>query len=421
MSSEKARSSANGESFDNDEDEDDAEAVDANANEGVDQEGEDEDDTKQPARKKAKKKVKESVIDHTYRDYSQVEAPEEEDGDKSDAGKGKTELSRGFQSFPAKLHAILSNPNYQHIIRWMPHGRCWTIVDKYLLTTLLLPRYFAHGKFESFNRSVNGWGFKRLLRDGPDKRGYYHECFLRGRPELTKLMTRLCNPGKRLPDKSGEPDFYEISRKYPLPELPSVGIHPQLNDVHTLHAMQSPSAAAAHPYSAQQILFASPPIHHSSAGANFNRDSQGAAIPQLPQPMYFPAGPMDHHPAFQQSPFGFYAQSPFMIAPPQSMPGGPPGYYVVYQPPPLFMQAPHAPATALPYAAASSGAQLPDMASLLAAAALTSAGMVRDKPAVQLAAEGAEELSDEARVKAKTASQDDAKPFGGVGNSIAEV
>ncbi len=125
MSSEKARSSTSGEPhrqprlppFDNNEDEDDAEAVDAN--DVVDQEGEDEHDTKQPARKKAKKKVKESVIDHTYRDYSQVEAPEEEDGEKSDAGKGKTELSRGFQSFPAKLHAIVSNPNYQHIIRWM--------------------------------------------------------------------------------------------------------------------------------------------------------------------------------------------------------------------------------------------------------------------------------------------------------------
>ena len=106
--------------FDNDdEDEVDADAVDDNAKDGVDQEEEDEDDTKQPVRKKAKKKVKESVIDHTYRDYSQVEAPEEEDGETSDAGKGKAELSRGFQSFPAKLHAILSNPNYQHIIRWM--------------------------------------------------------------------------------------------------------------------------------------------------------------------------------------------------------------------------------------------------------------------------------------------------------------
>ena len=41
-----------------------------------------------------------------------------------------------------------------------------------------------------------------------DYKSYYHECFLRGRPELTKIMNRLTNPGKRLPDKAGEPDFY---------------------------------------------------------------------------------------------------------------------------------------------------------------------------------------------------------------------
>ena len=38
------------------------------------------------------------------------------------------------------------------------------------------------------------------------------------------MMQRLINPGKRLPDKAGEPDFYEISRQYPLPQAPmSVG------------------------------------------------------------------------------------------------------------------------------------------------------------------------------------------------------
>lgn len=115
--------------FDNEDDDDDAGAAadDDNADDGVHDkvlavEKEEElveEDAKQPALKKAKKKLKESVIDHTYRDYSLVEAPEDEDDLKLDAGKGKAESSRGFQSFPAKLHAIVSNPNYQHIIRWM--------------------------------------------------------------------------------------------------------------------------------------------------------------------------------------------------------------------------------------------------------------------------------------------------------------
>lgn len=253
-------------------------------------------------------------------------------------------------------------------------------------------------------------------------------------------MTRLCNPGKRLPDKSGEPDFYEISKKYPLPELPIIGIRPEQSDVDSLHAIRSPSAAvaaaAAHPHSVQRILFASPPIHHASAGANTNRHSQATAIPQLPHPMYFPAGPMEH-PAFQQSPFGFYAPSQFMMAPPQSMPGGPPGYYVVYQPPPLFMQAPHGSSSTapLPYAAALSGGQQTDMAALLAASALTSAGLGRDvQSAVRQTVENTVVTSNEACVK--TESPEDAKPVAlkgiaedeklnteevVVGNSTAEV
>mmetsp|Transcript_25616 Transcript_25616/g.47090 ORF Transcript_25616/g.47090 Transcript_25616/m.47090 type:complete len:490 (+) Transcript_25616:181-1650(+) len=165
-----------------------------------------------PPRGRKKPKIKESIIDHTYRDFSRVKVDDE---------AGEDDKAKNRPNFPAKLHAIVSNPNYQHIICWLPHGRSWKIVDKYLLTSVIIPQHFAHAKFESFNRSVNGWGFKRLLNPGPDCKSYYHECFLRGRPELTKLMQRLVNPGKRLPDKAGEPDFYEISRKYPLPAAPS--------------------------------------------------------------------------------------------------------------------------------------------------------------------------------------------------------
>ena len=33
-------------------------------------------------------------------------------------------------------------------------------------------------------------------------------------------MKRNTNQGRRLPDIEGEPNFYEISRKYPLPAVP---------------------------------------------------------------------------------------------------------------------------------------------------------------------------------------------------------
>mmetsp|Transcript_13368 Transcript_13368/g.28921 ORF Transcript_13368/g.28921 Transcript_13368/m.28921 type:complete len:475 (-) Transcript_13368:373-1797(-) len=238
----------------------------------------------EPPRQRKKPKVKESIIDHTYRDYSQVEVSSDEE---ATAGGDDKKQSRLQPNFPAKLHAIVSNPNYQHIICWQPHGRSWKIVDKHLLSTVICPKHFAHAKFESFNRSVNGWGFKRLLNPGPDCKSYYHECFLRGRPELTKLMQRLVNPGKRLPDKAGEPDFYEISRKYPLPAAPS----------NTSQEQDIPSALSPHhaQRTTQPSRYSFPP-------------SQAGGYPYG----YYPAGPYPQLP----SPASSYGQ-PYPPQPPQ--------------------------------------------------------------------------------------------------------
>jgi len=70
----------------------------------------------EPPRQRKKPKVKESVIDHTYRDYSQVEVSSDEEGAAGAADDKKQ--SRLQPNFPAKLHAIVSNPNYDHIISW---------------------------------------------------------------------------------------------------------------------------------------------------------------------------------------------------------------------------------------------------------------------------------------------------------------
>lgn len=68
-----------------------------------------------PPRQRKKPKVKESIIDHTYRDYSQVEVSSDDEGASVTDDKKQSRLQ---PNFPAKLHAIVSNPNYQHIVCW---------------------------------------------------------------------------------------------------------------------------------------------------------------------------------------------------------------------------------------------------------------------------------------------------------------
>jgi len=123
---------------------------------------------------------------------------------KSSSRKGLNQSS----IFPVKLLKLLSNPEYSHIIRWMPHGRSWRVLQPDLFSKELLPKYFSNqSKYASFMRQVNGWGFKRITR-GEDRNSYYHELFVRDNPHLAMTMSR-----KKASEDEGkeEPNFYEIT------------------------------------------------------------------------------------------------------------------------------------------------------------------------------------------------------------------
>ncbi|KAL7465903.1 hypothetical protein ACHAXS_006206 [Conticribra weissflogii] len=160
-------------------------------------------------------------VDHTYHDYAyfRVDLLQPTDPDYV-TFHGHGGNRKRTNNFPAKLHSVLSNSEYGHIVRWMPHDRAWKIINKDLLISEVIPKYWGQTKFESFMRQLSGWGFKRLHQSGPDFRAYYHECFLRGLPTLTKLMKRVesTKEGKLLPDPRGEPNFYNIQITHPLPD-----------------------------------------------------------------------------------------------------------------------------------------------------------------------------------------------------------
>ena len=118
--------------------------------------------------------------------------------------------------FPMKLYDILCNPDFHHAIAWMPHGRSWKVLNKDYFMEEICPQYFAQTRYESFVRQVNGWGFKRMRREGPDRSSYYHEHFLRGYPNMIDHMRRPA-PGEKSRDLREEPDFYTVPA---MPSLP---------------------------------------------------------------------------------------------------------------------------------------------------------------------------------------------------------
>lgn len=92
--------------------------------------------------------------------------------------------------FPKLLYGILSNPQFYHVISWMPHGRSWRVSDKDAFKEVVCQQYLRI-KYESFMKNVNSWGFRRIKKNGNDFGSYYHPFFQRDRPNEVAHMWRL--------------------------------------------------------------------------------------------------------------------------------------------------------------------------------------------------------------------------------------
>lgn len=154
---------------------------------------------------------------YIYKDYAQTPL---ESLDTSTCHKKVPPPCLQAQKLPSKLAVMLTDPDLVHVVNWLPHGRSWKIVNRDQFTEIALPRYFGHKNYASFVRIVNAWGFRRVT-SGIDRDSYYHELFLRGKPELHQRMKRLPSTHKKTPINKEEksPDFYQLSKVSPLPEV----------------------------------------------------------------------------------------------------------------------------------------------------------------------------------------------------------
>jgi HSF-type DNA-binding len=130
------------------------------------------------------------------------------------------------EKFPTMLHLLLTQAKlkgFSHIVHWYPHGRAFEIFDDaHEFARIVMPLYFHHQKdFSSFLRQIHNYGFRRLASR---KNCFYHECFLRGRADLTTLMFPIestgCNTGVKVrPVAAFDPD--SVPKFDWMPPLPS--------------------------------------------------------------------------------------------------------------------------------------------------------------------------------------------------------
>jgi hypothetical protein len=90
--------------------------------------------------------------------------------------------------FPQRLMSILSDERNTDAICWLPHGRAFIIRNRKLFGEMVMPKFFPRkSKYSSFTRKLNRWNFVRVS-SGPELGAYYHEFFLRDKPQLAAQM-----------------------------------------------------------------------------------------------------------------------------------------------------------------------------------------------------------------------------------------
>jgi hypothetical protein len=100
------------------------------------------------------------------------------------------------EPFPEKVHRMITDAEAdgnEDIISFMPHGRAFKIHDQQRFVKEILGNYLRQSLLSSFHRQLNLYGFVRII-SGPDEGAYYHELFLRGRPNLCAYMRRVGVP-----------------------------------------------------------------------------------------------------------------------------------------------------------------------------------------------------------------------------------
>ncbi|KAF4315613.1 hypothetical protein BBO99_00005297 [Phytophthora kernoviae] len=78
----------------------------------------------------------------------------------------------------------------KEILRWTPNGCAFEILDMERMMATVLPKYFKHRKYTSFQRQLNYFNFKKWTKSKAVVCTFSNESFMRDRPDLAWRITR---------------------------------------------------------------------------------------------------------------------------------------------------------------------------------------------------------------------------------------
>nr|CCA20520.1 HSFtype DNAbinding protein putative [Albugo laibachii Nc14] len=100
-----------------------------------------------------------------------------------------SKIDPGLAPFLKSLRIILQNES-QDIMRWTADGLAFEILDMGLMTERILPKYFKHSKYTSFQRQLNYFNFRKWTKSKATRCTFSNKFFVRDDPELAWCITR---------------------------------------------------------------------------------------------------------------------------------------------------------------------------------------------------------------------------------------
>jgi hypothetical protein len=120
------------------------------------------------------------------------------------------------QSFPCKVYDMLQNADsqdFRFIVSWNAEGSGFTVHNKDLFTSKIVPKYFNQTKYKSFQRQLSLYGFQRITM-GKNRGLRYHEKLLRGSRQFCREMKPIAYK-PRGPETRENQAKQAISNAYP--------------------------------------------------------------------------------------------------------------------------------------------------------------------------------------------------------------
>jgi hypothetical protein len=154
-----------------------------------------------------------------YNDYSKVS--------EHDLPRATYKNMRGRcqETYPTKLFKILARSDFDgfsSIISWLPHGRAFKIHNVMRFEQEIMGKYFFQSKFSSFKRQLYVYGFQQIGEGFADSGAYFHELFLRNRPDFCKHIVRCVTASTSASNHLLPSMIKTVPNFYKLPPLEEV-------------------------------------------------------------------------------------------------------------------------------------------------------------------------------------------------------